>query len=54
MENKQQEEVPKWVNFICPSCSIAYGISALIKTIKKQKAQRGIAMGSTYNIDIKK
>jgi hypothetical protein len=25
MENKQQEEVPKWMNFICPSCSIVYG-----------------------------
>ena len=55
MENKQEEEnVPKWMNFICPSCAITYGISALIKTIKKRKAQHGIAMGSTYDIDIKK
>lgn len=56
MENMQEEEknIPKWMNFICPSCGIGYGISALIKTIKKRKARRGIAMGSRDDIDIKK
>jgi hypothetical protein len=53
MENKE-EELPKWMNFICPSCGIAYGISTLIKTIKKRKARRHITMDSTYDMDIKK
>jgi hypothetical protein len=48
-KNKQQEEdnIPKWMNFVCPSCGIAYGISALIKTIKKRKARHGVGKSST-------
>lgn len=32
---REEEELPKWMNFICPSCAISYGISKLIKIIKK-------------------
>jgi hypothetical protein len=48
MENKQEENIPKWINFICPSYAIAYGISALIKNIKKRKVRHSIAMDSTH------
>lgn len=43
MENKEEvgeEELPKWMNFICPSCGIAYGVNALVNTIRKRKARR--------------
>jgi hypothetical protein len=33
----QQEDRPQWINFICPSCAIGYGINALVKTIKKRR-----------------
>jgi pyruvate/2-oxoacid:ferredoxin oxidoreductase beta subunit len=36
----QDEEIPKWANFICPSCGISYGINALIKAIRKRKQQK--------------
>jgi pyruvate/2-oxoacid:ferredoxin oxidoreductase beta subunit len=39
MEN-QEDEIPKWANFICPSCGISYGINALIKAIRKRKQQK--------------
>jgi hypothetical protein len=35
----QQEDRLQWMNFICPSCAVAYGISALIKTVKKRRKQ---------------
>ena len=35
----QQDDRPQWMNFICPSCAIGYGINALIKTIKKRRNQ---------------
>jgi hypothetical protein len=38
MESKEEkDEIPKWANFICPSCSISYGINALIKAIRKRQ-----------------
>lgn len=43
----QQEDRPQWMNFICPSCAIGYGINALIKTIKKRRKQ----MATTASID---
>jgi hypothetical protein len=43
----QEEDRPQWMNFICPSCAIGYGINALIKTIKKRKKQ----MTTTTSID---
>lgn len=33
----QEEEIPKWANFICPSCGISYGINALVKAIRKRR-----------------
>lgn len=39
MENKKEKELPKWINFICPSCAIVYGINTLVNTIRKRKAQ---------------
>jgi len=34
------EDIPKWANFICPSCGISYGINALIKAIRKRQQQK--------------
>lgn len=42
MEDKKEEEAPKWMNFICPSCAVAYGISALIGAIKKRKMSQSM------------
>jgi len=42
MEDKREEEAPKWMNFICPSCAVAYGISALISAIKKRKVSQSM------------
>ena len=52
MENKQQEDIPKWMNFICPSCGIAYGINALSKMIKKRKTRHNIAVDSSTKYDV--
>jgi hypothetical protein len=35
----QQEDRPQWMNFICPSCAVGYGISTLVKTLKKRRKQ---------------
>ena len=37
---EEDEDIPKWANFICPSCGISYGINALIKAIRKLKQQK--------------
>lgn len=42
MEDKKEGEVPKWANFVCPSCAITYGISAIIRMIKKRKMTQSI------------
>ena len=34
---KEKEDIPKWAHFICPSCGISYGISALVKAIRKRR-----------------
>jgi len=36
----EDEEIPKWANFICPSCGIAYGVSALIRAIRKRRQKK--------------
>jgi hypothetical protein len=40
MQGQEDEEIPKWANFICPSCGISYGINALIKAIRKRQRQQ--------------
>jgi hypothetical protein len=44
MQSREGEdnEIPKWANFICPSCGISYGINALIKAIRKRQKQKEI------------
>lgn len=37
---KEKEDIPKWTNFICPSCAVAYGVSVLVKAIRKRKEQK--------------
>jgi hypothetical protein len=37
---EEEDEIPKWANFVCPSCGISYGINALIKAIRKRKQQQ--------------
>jgi len=37
---KEDDDIPKWANFICPSCGIVYGINALIKAIRKRKQKK--------------
>ncbi|MGI0046091.1 MAG: hypothetical protein ACREBB_02725 [Nitrosotalea sp.] len=39
---EEEADVPKWTNFICPSCAISYGINALVKAIKKRKERKGL------------
>jgi hypothetical protein len=34
---KDEEDIPKWTHFICPSCAISYGISALVKAVRKRR-----------------
>jgi len=41
MASQEEDEIPKWANFICPSCGISYGINALIKAIRKRR-QKGV------------
>jgi pyruvate/2-oxoacid:ferredoxin oxidoreductase beta subunit len=36
---EEKDEIPKWANFICPSCGISYGINALIKAIRKRQQE---------------
>jgi hypothetical protein len=36
----QSENSSQWINFICPSCAVAYGVNTLIKTIKKRREQK--------------
>jgi hypothetical protein len=38
--HKEDDNIPKWTNFICPSCGIAYGINTLIKAIKKRQQKK--------------
>jgi hypothetical protein len=38
--DSQEEEIPKWANFICPSCGISYGINALVKAIRKRRQKK--------------
>ena len=33
----EEEDVPKWAHFICPSCGISYGISSLVKAIRRRR-----------------
>jgi pyruvate/2-oxoacid:ferredoxin oxidoreductase beta subunit len=37
---EEEDEIPKWASFVCPSCGIYYGINALIKAIRKRKQQQ--------------
>jgi hypothetical protein len=44
----EDNEVPKWANFICPSCAISYGVKALIKAIRKrQQEEKGLHQNTT-------
>jgi hypothetical protein len=33
----EEEDIPKWAHFICPSCGISYGISALVKAVRRRR-----------------
>ena len=33
----EEDDIPKWAHFICPSCGISYGISALVKAVRKRR-----------------
>lgn len=39
---EEESDIPKWANFICPSCAVAYGVNALVKAIRKRKEQKSI------------
>lgn len=39
---EKESDIPKWTNFICPSCAVAYGVNALVKAIRKRKARKSI------------
>lgn len=34
---EKEEDIPKWARFMCPSCGISYGISALVDAVKKRR-----------------
>jgi hypothetical protein len=38
----KEADVPKWANFICPSCAVAYGVNALVKAIKKRRERKAL------------
>lgn len=40
MKSQDDVEIPRWTNFICPSCGIAYGVNALIKAIRKRRQKK--------------
>jgi hypothetical protein len=37
---EEEANIPKWANFLCPSCAVSYGIEALVKAIRKRKGQK--------------
>jgi len=37
---EEESDVPKWTNFICPSCAVSYGVNALVSAIKKRKERK--------------
>ena len=39
-DGEEEGEIPKWANFICPSCGISYGVNALIKAIRKRRQKK--------------
>ncbi|MDE1765589.1 MAG: hypothetical protein KGI27_04835 [Thaumarchaeota archaeon] len=39
---EEETDVPKWANFICPSCAVLYGVNALVKAIKKRKERKDL------------
>ncbi|MDE1767201.1 MAG: hypothetical protein KGI02_07215 [Thaumarchaeota archaeon] len=39
---EEEADIPKWANFICPSCAVAYGVNALVKAIKKRKERKDL------------
>ncbi|MDQ6866767.1 MAG: hypothetical protein M3044_23465 [Thermoproteota archaeon] len=45
----EDNEVPKWTNFLCPSCAISYGVNALVEAIRKRQ-QKENGYISTANI----
>lgn len=40
---EQQEDIPRWAYYICPSCAIYYGTKAIINAIRKRRAQHKMA-----------
>ena len=34
---EDDEDLPKWAHFICPSCGISYGMGALVKAVRKRR-----------------
>ncbi|MDQ6667004.1 MAG: hypothetical protein M3Y53_02130 [Thermoproteota archaeon] len=46
----EDNEVPKWANFICPSCALSYGVNALIKAIRKRQQKEKRLHQNTTNI----
>lgn len=39
---EEESDIPKWANFLCPSCAVAYGITALANAIRKRKERKSI------------
>ncbi|MGD9534817.1 MAG: hypothetical protein AB7V56_13745 [Candidatus Nitrosocosmicus sp.] len=37
-----ESRAPKWINLLCPSCAIYYGIQSLISGIKKKQQTSAI------------
>ncbi len=43
IDMEDEEEVPKWAYYICPSCAIYYGTKALLKAIRKRRTKHRLA-----------
>ena len=39
---EEETNIPKWANFLCPSCAVAYGVTALAKAIRKRKERKSV------------
>jgi hypothetical protein len=46
-QKEEKDEILKWANFICPSCSIAYGINALVRAIRRRQQQQKVNRTNT-------
>jgi len=39
---EEESDIPKWANFLCPSCAVAHGVTALAKAIRKRKERKSV------------